>query len=148
MNPYSLTNLLLATIVCIATLLWATNAIHQRANMAQVHANFTHAIQTVKGKASQQDSSGQHFTADGIPTVATLPTNTGAWISEFSRKVDKAPEGGPAYIVNNTGSDMTGAIGVTATNYGKEVRITRPPYRDLESYTATVTADQVELSSS
>ena len=111
--------------------------------MAQSHAHFTEAVQLARQSISPDSSGARYVTADGVPTTASHPTNTGAWISTFSRTAKHAPDGGPAYIVNNTGSDKTGAIGVSATNYGKEVRITRPAYLGLQAQSATVTATAV-----
>ena len=49
-----------------------------------------------------------------------------------------APEGGPAFIANNNGSAITGAIGVATTGFGKTVILTRPSYGGLKDSSVTI----------
>ena len=91
----------------------------------------------------QGENMPRSFTADGVPTTGGLPNNTGEWIALFSRITSTAPNGGPAYIVNRTGNADTGAIGISATNYGREVHISRPAYLGLNVQKIVVTPEDL-----
>ena len=126
---------------------WTQAALSDRLAMARAHAHFTEAMRDAMQNISDaQVQGGSAFTAEGIPTSSEQPTNTTAWISHFSRRVATAPGGGPAYVVNRWGNDLTGTIGVSATQYGSEVQLTRPMYLGLKPQQVKITATDVSYS--
>lgn len=137
----------IALFSAMAAAFWTQAALSDRLAMARAHAHFTEAMRDAMQNISdaQAQASGA-FTADGIPTSSAQPTNTTAWISHFSRRVDQAPGGGPAYVVNRWGNDLTGAIGVSATQYGSEVQLSRPMYLGLKPQQVKITATAVSYS--
>ncbi|NKB97312.1 MAG: hypothetical protein GKR90_02270 [Pseudomonadales bacterium] len=118
--------------------------------MALTHAHFTEAVQSSKKNMNTALSSDRTnmYTADGVPTIGGTPRNTGEWIALFNESARHAPDGGPAYIVNSAGNSDTGAIGVTATDYGKEVQIVRPAFRSLEAHKITVSNSGIQNAAS
>ena len=140
--------MILGILSMVLGLAWMKSAIDGRLSMALTHAHFTQAVRTAtKNIGTRQDTSSvtgtRSFTADGVPTTGGLPNNTGEWIALFSRITSTAPNGGPAYIVNRTGNANTGAIGISATNYGREVHISRPAYLGLNVQKIVVTPEDL-----
>ena len=116
---------LLALFALVGAARWQLDS---RLRMAQAHAHFTEAVRVARTKLSEKAFS------DGQPLAST-----GEWIALFNSQALLAPEGGPAFIVNRSGSPETGAIGVSATDYGNEVHIARPSYRVLHNHKVVVT---------
>ena len=109
-------------ILVIALSLWTHHEINTRFDMALTHAHFTEALQLSK-KNMKLSSDAERD---------TQPRTTGEWISLFNQSARHAPMGGPAYVVSNQGNSMTGAVGVSATNYGEAVELYRPAFKTLE----------------
>ena len=130
---------------------WTKQSIDSRLAMARAHAHYTVAIQTAKQNIAPQaravDTQYTHtYTSDGVPTVARQLNNTGAWIELLNTRSSRAPLGGPAYVVNSSGNALTGAVGVSATNYGNEVQITRPAFLGLAAVRTIVTTAGIQTS--
>ncbi len=122
---------------------WISYELNMRFNMALAHAHFADAVARAHEhiEASRTGEGRQHFTAEGVPTLGGLPRSTGEWIAYYHKFVRSAPGGGPAFVVNADGNPATGAIGVSATNYGTEVHLTRPAYRGLKAHKVVVRAN-------
>ncbi len=112
-----------------ATSIWQMNA---RLRMVTTQFNFSEAVYTAQ----------QKLTARTLDPAAKLPASTGEWIALFNRQVPFAPDGGPAFIVNKQGNPATGAVGVSATDFGREVRLTRPAYGTLTEQVAVVSGSE------
>lgn len=138
----------LTLVVC--TSLWAKHALEVRFQMALTHAHFTEAVQVSRNSmlVDRTNETGARFTDSGVPTVGGQPSSTGEWIALFNERARHAPEGGAAFIVNSDGNPATGAIGVGATNYGKEVQISRPSYRSLKKHKVIISRAGVHQSAS
>ena len=120
---------------------WAKAQLDVRFQMSLTHAHFTEAVlvtQTNMLSVTQPKPTAAGFTNSGVPTVSGRPSSTGEWIALFNEHARHAPDGGAAYIVNSEGNPVTGAIGVGATNYGKEIQISRPSYRSLKKHKVVV----------
>lgn len=119
---------LLASVLVAAVVTWLTVELDARFKMARAHAHFAEAVRIAK----RSDAS----------------RSTGEWISHYHQRIRHAPDGGPAFIVNARGNPSTGAIGISATNYGRELHITRPAYRSLHSHKVVVAAPDPRASAS
>ena len=106
-----------------------------RINMARTHANFTGALRIAQNSLN----------ARTVKANSHNPTNTGEWIELFNAQSEAAPGGGPAFIVNTKGNSETGAIGVSVTNFGSELQITRPAYVILAEHKSIVQRPQSAL---
>ncbi len=102
--------------------------VENRLKMVATQFNFVESVQMAR----------DHMNAATLKAESGLPGSSGAWIALFNQKVPFAPEGGPAFIVNKQGNPKTGAIGISATDFGQELRITRPSYAILTEQTAVV----------
>lgn len=138
----------LTLVVCGS--LWAKHALDVRFQMALTHAHFTEAVQVSRNNmlAERRIETGARFTDTGVPTLGGQPSSTGEWIALFNERARHAPEGGAAFIVNSDGNPATGAIGVGATNYGKEVQISRPSYRSLKKHKVIISRAGIHQSAS
>lgn len=135
---------LLSLALCGAVLsaIWVMTALDERLNMARTHAHFTEATQLVAQTIEMDAQPTLQFDADGVPSLNSVPNNTGAWISALHAvAAAEAPRGGPAFIVNGAGSATTGAIGVTATAYGQQVTIRRPAFGTLRPLAVEISAN-------
>ena len=122
-------------IVIISTLaVFAHTQMESRINMARTHANFTGALKIAENNLNAR-LSGKSI---------DLPNNTGEWIELFNAQAESAPGGGPAFIVNNKGNSDTGAIGVSSTNFGSELHITRPAYAILAEHKSVIKSPEKE----
>ena len=119
---------LLGGFLVIGLSLWAHHEINTRFEMALTHAHFTEALSLSKKNMKLASDS----------EADTQPRTTGEWIALFNQSARHAPMGGPAYVVSNQGNSMTGAIGVSATNYGESVELYRPGFKTLEPRKVTV----------
>ena len=121
---------------------WISYELNMRFKMALAHAHFAEAVARAHEhiEATRTGEGRRHFTADGVPTLGGLPQSTGEWIAYYHNFMRSAPGGGPAFVVNAEGNPATGAIGVSATNYGTEVHLTRPAYRGLKAHRVVVRA--------
>ncbi|MEM9622346.1 MAG: hypothetical protein AAF993_11895 [Pseudomonadota bacterium] len=119
----------LATLGCSALAVLAAIShaqIDARLRMVATQFNFSEAVHVAQ-QTLANPAATEH-----------VPVSTGEWIALFNQQVDAAPEGGPAFIVNKQGNPATGAVGVSATNFGKEVHLTRPAYAVLNEHTTVV----------
>lgn len=137
---------LASAVFIIALTFWAQHEINARFQMALTHAHFTQAVQLSKKNLNTGTVANKEnrFTREGIPTLGGQPRNTGEWIALFNGSARHAPDGGPAFIVNSAGNPLTGAIGVSATNYGDSIEISRPAYRTLKPHRVIVSASGLE----
>ena len=74
-------------------------------------------------------------------TSSDKPTDTAGWIELFSQSNPVAPGGGPAFVEGETGSAVTGAIGVSVDE--GRVTLVRPPYLELSAHRADIEGDSV-----
>lgn len=141
---------LFGTIFVLTASFWVRYEIDTRFQMALTHAHFTEAVRSSKKNMNTLTATprSNSYTADGVPTLGGTPRNTGEWIALFNESARYAPEGGPAYIVNSHGNATTGAIGVSATKYGREVQIVRPAFRSLTSSRIIVSSAGAQHASS
>lgn len=118
--------------VGIVLVIDAQRQISSRVAMTQTHFTYAEAYRL----------SREALAAHTLSTLQNLPESSGAWVSMFKRDVGDnlqfAPEGGPAFVLNKQGSSMTGAIGVTATNFGRDLILSRPAYKHLSPQTTRV----------
>ncbi|MEM7097262.1 MAG: hypothetical protein AAF541_03310 [Pseudomonadota bacterium] len=111
--------------------------VQMRLGMVQTHIAYTEAYRISRDMLVQHSVGAQE----------QAPESSGAWISRIKTNTNDsihlAPGGGPAFILNNQGNSLTGAIGVTATNYGRDLILTRPAFYKLSSQSTTIR--QVEV---
>ena len=125
---------LIGALLVLCLTLWAKYELDTRFQMALTHAHFTEALQLSKKNMVLASNSEND----------TQPRNTGEWIALFNTRARHAPKGGPAYIVNSNGNAGTGAIGVSATNYGESVELSRPAFHKLTAHKVIVAPDSVQ----
>ncbi len=116
-------------------LVMVVNALQQivvRVDMAHTHFAYAQAYHL----------SRQHLAAHSMGSASNVPESSGAWVNTFKNEMGKplifAPAGGPGFVLNKQGSALTGAIGVTATNFGRDLILVRPAYRHLDQQAVTV----------
>lgn len=121
----SLQVMILISIICVLGG-WATtyNRFQDRMNTAKTNAHFLSAINMVKVNHEESLSASQ-------------------WAGQLNSGALHAMNGGPAFIINNAGNRVTGAIGVAVDDYGAEVHIVRPDYLTLSSIRAVIRNGQV-----
>lgn len=119
---------LFGAILVIGLSLWAHHQIDSRFQMALTHAHFTEALHLSK----------KNMNFESMSNTDRQPRNTGEWIGLFNESARFAPMGGPAFVVSNEGNAKTGAIGVSAINYGESVEIFRPGFKSLAPHKVIV----------
>jgi hypothetical protein len=102
-----------------------------RMQMAKTNAHFVGAVRVAK----------DHTSAEAAPLSASQ------WASNFNQGSSDAPNGGPAFIVNNNGNRTTGAVGVAVDNFGTRVLVIRPEYLTLSAQRAVIQDGNVDVSS-
>lgn len=115
-------------ILMIGLSFWAHRQIDARFQMALTHAHYTEALHL----------SRKHMKLASDSAIDTQPRTTGEWIALFNESARHAPLGGPAYVVSNQGNTITGANGVSATNYGESVELYRPGFKSLQPQKTTI----------
>ncbi len=126
-------------LLVVVLLSWISYELNARFKMARTHAHFAEAVRIAEENVGLNASLAPTTTDNSKPENVNQPRSTGEWISLYNNKVKFAPGGGPAFIVNVQGNPATGAIGISATNYGTELHITRPAYRSLKTHKVVVT---------
>jgi len=106
------------------------------ANITKMNANFDNAQKAV-GATAAKDASRL---ALGIIAATELPITEALWISGIFDGSGKAtaPGGGPAYEVNATGDDTTGAIGVQRNGSSGAITLYRPNFSGIAAESVTV----------
>jgi len=112
-------------------------------NMGKVNEAYQHAVRTVQ----------QEFAKDSarisLGFNSQLPTDESAWINVFdSDGKNLAPGGGKIYVDDSASddADATGAVTIVFDASTEEVKIIRPAYVSLVSYTAVITRGTIDIS--
>ena len=117
-----------ALVATVGLIMWTHDALQTRLKMAATHAHFVQAVRWAKQEIKHAGGSDE------------TPRSTGEWISFYHRAIRAAPHGGPAFVVAEDGDAGTGAVGVSATDYGARLVVTRPAYGKLETMRITIAA--------
>jgi len=126
LRQQGISSLQVIVIIAVACVLfgWTVTFKHftDRMNTAKTNAHFLSAVTMVKNTVNESEHS----------------LSASQWVGRLNSRALTATNGGPAFIVNDAGNKVTGAIGVAVDNYGADVHVVRPAYLGLRSIRAVV----------
>ena len=124
--------LMIALAAMLMLTMFTAISVNKRVQMVHTHDVWAQTVKVTRDTINTR-----------VAEQSDLPNSNGQWIKTYKHALHKslhnAPLGGPAFVANNNGSTITGAIGVATTGYGNTVILTRPNFAGLKDTSVTIT---------